>query len=67
MDIVILGAGRVGFQLARQLVDENRDVAIIEKDPERAKRAADVLDCLVINEEGNRVDALKRAGIQRAQ
>ncbi len=67
MDIVILGAGRVGFQLARQLVDENRDVAIIEKDPERAKRAADVLDCLVINEEGNRAGALKQAGIQRAQ
>lgn len=67
MSIVILGAGRVGYQLARHLVEENRDVAVIEKDPRRAKFVSDSLDCLVVAEEGNRIDALKNAGIQRAE
>lgn len=66
MNTVILGAGRVGYQLAKQLVEENRDVAVIEKDPKRAKFVSEILDCLVINEDGNRVEALHQAGIQKA-
>lgn len=66
MRIVIVGAGAVGVQIASELVSENKDVVIIEKDPDRAKQAAARLDCLVINEEGNDIDTLKRAGIDRA-
>ena len=66
MNIVILGAGRVGYQLAKQLVEENRDVAIIEKDPVRAKAVSEMLDCLVVNDV-NRLDALKQAGIDKAE
>lgn len=66
MSYVILGAGSIGFQLARQLIDEYKDVVLIEKDPEKAKRAANVLDCLVINEAGNKLDTLRKAGIGKA-
>lgn len=66
MHVVILGAGSVGFQLARQLIEEDKNVALIEKDPEKAKQAANLLDCLVVNEAGNNPEALKRSGIQRA-
>ena len=37
MNVMILGAGVVGFQLAQQLVNEGKNVVVIEKDPERAK------------------------------
>jgi trk system potassium uptake protein TrkA len=67
MSYVILGAGSVGFQLAKQLVDEYKDVVLIEKDPEKAKRAANALDCLVINEAGNKLETLRRAGIGKAE
>jgi len=67
MSIVILGAGRVGYQLARHLVEENRDVAVIEKDVKRAKFVSDSLDCLVVAEAGNRIDSLKKAGIETAE
>ena len=33
MKIVIAGAGKVGIQIAKQLIEENRDVVIIERDP----------------------------------
>ncbi len=66
MYIVILGAGRVGTQLARQLILEKKDVALIERDSEKARDAASKLDCLVINDEGNNLDSLTKAGIQKA-
>ncbi len=66
MNIVILGAGRVGYYLAKQLIDEDKKVTLVEKDPDVAKHAANQLDCLVINEEGNSLDSLKRAGTEQA-
>ena len=48
MNIVIVGAGEVGTHIASQLVSEQKDVVIIEKNPESAARASGMLDCLVI-------------------
>jgi len=67
MSFVILGAGGVGFQLAKQLADEGKDVVLIEKDEEKAKQANNLLDCLVLNEVGNNLDTLRRAGIAKAE
>ena len=66
MQVIILGAGRVGWQLARQLVSEGKEVTIIEKDPESARWAADRLDCRVVSGEGNSLPVLKKAGIEHA-
>ncbi len=66
MNFVILGAGSVGFQLAKYLIDQNNNVALIEKDSGKAKHASNVLDCMVINEQGNNIETLKRAGINKA-
>ncbi len=66
MNVVILGAGRVGWQLARQLVSEGKEVTIIEKSPEEARRVADRLDCRVITGEGNSIPVLRKAGIEQA-
>ena len=66
MRAVILGAGTVGFRLAQQLIDENQDVVLIEKDRQRAENASDNLDCLVINDVGNNIDTLRRAGTGKA-
>ena len=66
MNIVIVGAGEVGTHIASQLVAEQKDVVIIEKDPESAARASSMLDCLVITGEGSNVDVLKQAGAAKA-
>jgi trk system potassium uptake protein len=66
MNIVILGAGVVGLQIASQLVSEGHDVAVIEKDPDRAKHISGHMDCMVLNEEGNNRETLVRAGIEHA-
>ncbi len=64
--VVILGAGTIGTYIASQLILENRDVVIIEKNPETAQGVSAKLDCLVINEDGNNKDTLRRAGIEKA-
>lgn len=66
MKVVIVGAGTVGLQIARQLIDEKKDVVLIEQDVERARIAANRLDCIVINKPGNSLDALHQAGTESA-
>ncbi len=66
MSAVILGAGSVGFKLARQLIDEETDVVLIEKDPKKAENASQQLDCLVLNEPGNSLETLRKAGVENA-
>ena len=36
MKIVIVGAGRVGYAIAEQLLTEGHDITVVESDPERA-------------------------------
>jgi trk system potassium uptake protein TrkA len=66
MRIVIVGAGMVGTQLAKHLIQEKHDVSIIESNEERARHASNRIDCLVIHDEGNSIKALEDAGIARA-
>lgn len=66
MNIVIVGAGEVGTHIASQLVAEQKDVVIIEKDPACAARASNMLDCLVVTGEGSNVDVLRQSGAENA-
>ncbi|MBI9098558.1 MAG: Trk system potassium transporter TrkA [Spirochaetaceae bacterium] len=66
MNIIILGAGKVGYHLARQLILEDKHVTIIERDSHRAKQISNQLDCIVINDQGNNLEVLKQAGLDKA-
>lgn len=66
MRVIIVGAGMVGTQLAKHLINEKHDVSLIEKDEERARHASNRLDCLVINDEANNIQTLEEAGIAKA-
>ena len=44
--VLVLGAGEVGFHLAKRLSEENQDVVVIDSDPARADFAAQQLDVL---------------------
>lgn len=66
MKTIIIGAGEVGVHIASQLIEEQKDVVIIERDRETARRVNDMLDCLVITGEGTNVECLMEAGIEKA-
>ncbi|GAB6088853.1 Trk system potassium transporter TrkA [Spirochaeta dissipatitropha] len=62
MKIVILGGGSVGAQIAQQLIDDKLDVTLIEENPETARLLSNRLDCTILNQAGNSVKALRKAG-----
>lgn len=66
MNAIIVGAGVTGTVLASSLISKGHNVVLIEKDEERARHAANRLDCMVINDAGNRTSVLYDAGIDKA-
>ncbi len=66
MNIVIMGGGKVGQNLARRLIDGRNRVQIIEQDRARCAELANTLDIEVICGDGTEIDVLENAGIRDA-
>jgi trk system potassium uptake protein TrkA len=67
LKIIIVGAGEVGFHIASQLALENKDVVVLDKDPDAIRRVSDHLDVQVILGSGSSPVVLEEAGIQDAE
>ncbi|HDH06073.1 MAG TPA: Trk system potassium transporter TrkA [Nitrospirae bacterium] len=66
MRAIIVGAGEVGFQLAKFLSAENIDVVVVDKSKEKLKRISDKLDVALMEGEGGSPSILKDAGADEA-
>ncbi len=66
MYIVVVGAGKVGYFLAKRLCLGKHTVSIVEKDRLICEQTAKELDALVINGDGCDPRILQEAGIERA-
>lgn len=66
MYIVIVGAGDTGTPLIEMATEDGNEVAVVERDHERAERAASDYDCLVVEDDASSMDTLLDAGADRA-
>ncbi len=66
MNILILGAGRVGESVAESLASEANDITIIDTDPARLATLQDRLDLKGVAGNGIQPSVLKEAGIEDA-
>ena len=66
MRLLLIGGGKVGSFLAREMVTTGHAVTVIEEMPERAQRIADDLDVIVLEGDGTDVRLLEAADIHRA-
>ncbi len=66
MKIVIIGAGEVGYYLAKRLISEDHEVIIIESEPDRYRRASETLDAIVIPGSGSSIERLRYAEVHNA-
>ena len=66
MFIVIMGAGRVGYLVAKMLENEGHDVTIIDIDKERAKELSFLINGLVIEGDATNHKTLEEANVKQA-
>ncbi len=62
----VMGAGEVGFYLARELSQEGHKVVVIECDPVQKARVEDALDVSVVLGNGAHVPVLEAAKVQNS-
>ncbi len=66
MKIIIVGAGEVGYHIAGRLAAENKEVVVIDKNPESIRRVVESIDVEAICGSGSSPEVLKTAGIKSA-
>jgi len=64
--VIVIGGGRVGYQLARHLLDRGEEVTLIEKDGRRAEWLEGQLGSIVMTGDGDEMAFLETTGIERA-
>ena len=66
MRIIIVGAGEVGTNLAKILLEEEQDVVIIDNDPQKIAALSELMDVQALVGHGSHPDILEAAGASKA-
>ncbi|MBD3181720.1 NAD(P)H-binding protein, partial [Candidatus Poribacteria bacterium] len=66
MYIIVAGAGMVGGELVRSLVENKHDVVIIDRDKEVCDRLYSQTGVVAIHGNASQIDTLKEAGIEKS-
>ena len=65
MRIVLVGAGEVGYSVAKNLSEDGHNIVVIEENEERANRVDNDLDVIVVRGNGARPSVLASETIAR--
>jgi trk system potassium uptake protein TrkA len=66
MYVIVVGAGKVGWNLARELIDKGNELTVVENDRGRFATVEEELEHAVQFGDGSELWVLERAGIERA-
>ena len=66
MKIILVGCGKVGTALARQLSEEGHNVTIIDTNKARVEHISESYDVMGITGNGSSITTLSEAGIEEA-
>src|SRR4051812_33817433 len=66
MFVLVIGGGKVGYYLTKELIDSGHEVVLMEKDHSRAAQIADEIGSVVISHDGCEGKYLAEAGANRA-
>ena len=64
--IIIVGCGKVGASLAKQLCKEGHDITVIDKKASRVRALSDGYDVLALEGDGSSYSCLRDAGVETA-
>jgi trk system potassium uptake protein len=66
MFVLVVGGGKVGYYLTKELIESGHEVALMEKDRVRAEAIRDEIGSVVISQDGCEGKYLHEAGANRA-
>jgi trk system potassium uptake protein TrkA len=66
MYIIVVGGGKVGYYLAKELVEEGHEVLVIEKDATKVEGIAENLGDITLRGDGCEASTMEMAGFGRA-
>jgi len=66
MFVIVVGGGKVGYYLTKELIESGHEVVLLEKDRARADQIADEIGSIVIPQDGCEGKYLAEAGANRA-
>ena len=66
MFVLVIGGGKVGYYLAKELLGSGHEVVLMEKDARRAQQIADEVGSIVVAHDGCEGKYLAEAGCNRA-
>src|SRR4051812_7703143 len=66
MYVIVVGAGKVGWNLARELIDKGNELTVIENDRSRFATVEEELEHAAQYGDGSELWVLERGGIERA-
>jgi trk system potassium uptake protein TrkA len=66
MFVLVVGGGKVGYYLAKELIESGHEVVLMEKDRARAAQIVDELGSIVVAQDGCEGKYLGQAGSNRA-
>ena len=66
MYVIVVGGGKVGYYLTKELLAAGHELVLLEKDGRRARQIADEVGSIVLNRDGCEGKHLEEAGAKRA-
>jgi trk system potassium uptake protein TrkA len=66
MFVIVVGGGKVGYYLTKELIESSHEVVLLEKDRGRASQIADEIGSVVLTRDGCEGKNLAEAGCNRA-
>ena len=66
MYVIVVGGGKVGYYLTKELLAAGHELVLLEKDPGRARQIADEVGSIVLARDGCEGKHLEEAGASRA-
>jgi len=66
MYAIVIGGGKVGYYLSRDLLERGDEVTLVEKDPARADWLESQLGSIVMRGDGDEMAFLSTTGVERA-
>lgn len=66
MHVIVIGAGKLGFEVAKRLTEQGVDVVVIDRDEARLQEVVERLDVLTVHGNGASPTVLQKAGVEKA-